>query len=291
LVLAEGRATGGRGTESMLPHVLATGSSRSLLLTVLGALVRPVGVPVWTSALLHVLRGLGLEEQTARQGIARGAAAGWIDGEKQGREVRWVLTVTGREIVDEISRRAHSLSKIPKSWDGNCLILMVTIPQAQRDVRKRLYSALGWAGFGNPAPGLWASPRVDRAAEVESVIQELGLQDSTFGFVGRTWPAGLSDDEIVRRAWDLDGVAARYERLIETFENVEPEPGDDVLLTYLALVHEWRQFPFIDPQLPEDLLPDWIGRRATELFVNRRKKWAADVEARWREIVALNSPA
>jgi phenylacetic acid degradation operon negative regulatory protein len=122
------------------------------------------------------------------------------------------------------------------------------------------------------------------------LIEELGLQGSTFGFVGRTWPAGLSDDEIVRRAWDLDGVAARYEKLIARFENVEPEPGDDVLLTYLALIHEWRRFPFIDPQLPDDLLPDWIGRRATELFVNRRKRWAAAVDVRWQEILALNSP-
>jgi len=66
---------------------------------------------VWTSALLHVLKGLGFEEQAARQGIARGVAADGIGEEKHGRDVRWV----------------------------------------RKEASKRLYSALGWAGFGNPA--------------------------------------------------------------------------------------------------------------------------------------------
>ncbi|MDN5856618.1 MAG: PaaX family transcriptional regulator, partial [Actinomycetia bacterium] len=57
--------------------VVSAGSARSLLLTVLGELVLPAGEPVWTSSLLYVLKGVGVEEQTARQAIARGAAAGW----------------------------------------------------------------------------------------------------------------------------------------------------------------------------------------------------------------------
>jgi phenylacetic acid degradation operon negative regulatory protein len=65
---------------------LAPGSARSLLLTVLGELVWPTGKPVWTWALLYVLKGLGVEEQTARQAIARAALSGWIEAERHGRE-------------------------------------------------------------------------------------------------------------------------------------------------------------------------------------------------------------
>ena len=53
---------------------LSAGSARSVLVTELGELGWPENRPVWTSALLYVLRGLGIEEQTARQAIARGAA-------------------------------------------------------------------------------------------------------------------------------------------------------------------------------------------------------------------------
>ena len=39
-----------------------------------------------------------------------------------------------------------------------------------------------------------------------------------------------------------------------------------------ALVHAWRRFPFIDPDLPDDLLPrDWPRRAAYELFKDRHE--------------------
>jgi phenylacetic acid degradation operon negative regulatory protein len=270
--------------------VSLAGSARSLLLTVLGELVGRHGPPVWTAALLHVLTGLGLEEQTARQAIARGASAGWIAGEKRGREVRWQLTNAGAELIEDVRSRAESLHILADTWDGNCLILMISIPQQQKTVRKRLYNALKWAGFGNPMPGCWASPHVDRAEEVMRVIHDLGLQDSAIGFLGRTWTVGLTDQEIVHRAWDLNDVATRYSQLISTFTDLEPEPGDDLLLTYLTLVHEWQEFPFMDPQLPRDLLPNWIGWKATELFGHLRESWAPLAHSRWQEIIELTAP-
>jgi phenylacetic acid degradation operon negative regulatory protein len=278
-----------RGDGSRRPQVSTDASAGSLLLTVLGELVLPTGSTVWTSALVYVLTGLGVENQTARQAIARAAKAGWIEGEKQGREVRWTLTATGMELIEEVTSRVLSLNALPEVWDGNCLILSVTVPQSQKAVRKRLYRALSWAGFGNPAPGVWASPHVERADEMTRIIRDLGLRDSTFAFVGTTISAGLSDREIVERAWNLDDVASRYERVIATFDGVEPEPGDDLLFTHIALVDEWRKFPGMDPQLPEDLLPGWIGRRAVEMFVSLHMKWGEAARDRWREVVELTS--
>src|SRR5260221_9886352 len=107
-------------------------SARSLLLTVLGELVLPAGRPVWTSSLLHVLTGVGVEEQTARQAIARGAAAGWIAGERHGREVRWEITPAGRKLIEDGARRVYSLSSGTPEWDGRWLILLITIPQSLR---------------------------------------------------------------------------------------------------------------------------------------------------------------
>jgi phenylacetic acid degradation operon negative regulatory protein len=271
--------------------VSLAGSARSLLLTIMGELVGRNGPPVWTIALLHVLTGLGLEEQTARQAIARGASAGWIVGEKLGREVRWQLTDAGAELIEDVRKRAESLHTVADAWDGNCLILMISIPQQQKTVRKRVYNALKWAGFGNPMPGCWASPHVDRAEEVMRVVQDLGLADSTIGFIGRTWTVGLSDDEIVHRAWDLNHVATRYGQLITAFTDLEPTPGDDLLLTYLTLVHEWQEFPYMDPQLPRDLLPNWIGWKATELFLHLRDSWEPLAHERWREIIELTAPS
>ena len=276
--------------ESRPVRDLPVGSARSLLLTMLSELTLPLNEPTWTSSLLYVLTGLGLEEQTARQAIARAADAGLIASEKHGRTVRWTVTDAGKSHIESITRRAASLINPPDRWDGNCLIVAVTVPQRLRAVRKRLYSSLYWQGFGNPAPGLWASPHVDRVEELRALIDDLGLRDSTVTFIGNTLGVGITDAEIVARAWDLENIAARYEKWIETYEGTEPEPGDDLLLTHLSLINEYREFPAMDPQLPEDLLPNWVGHRATELFVDLNRKWSAAAHERWRQIVEMTSP-
>lgn len=268
---------------------MSTGSARHLLLTVLGELVYPNDAPVWTASLLYVLTGLGIEESTARQAIARGAAAGWITPERHGREVRWALTDKGRRLFEEGTRRVISLSADRAAWDGRWLILLITIPQSRRTVRKKLYNALTWAGFGNPTPGLWLSPHPDREPEAREVVDGLGLTSSTLGFVGLSAAVGLGDAEIVQRSWDLADVADTYEALINKFSGLRPEPGDPLLLTHIELVSEWQRFPFMDPQLPEALLPDWIGRRAAALLQELRAGWYDDAQARWRAVVEMTA--
>jgi phenylacetic acid degradation operon negative regulatory protein len=272
-------------------YPLPTGTAPSLLLTVLGELVLPLGEPVWTASLLYVLTGLGIREHVARQAISRAASTGWIEGEKLGREVRWRLTDSVVATIEDVTRRVMSLSAPPERWDRNCLILSVTIPEEKRSVRKPLYRELGWAGFGNPAPGLWASPHANRLDEVRRLIHRLGLQDSTFGFVGTTAQVGIADQEIVARAWNLESVAQRYTQLLATFAGVRPGSSDERLFTHLALVHEWRKLPSMDPQLPRDLLPDWIGRHAVRTIVDLHRRWTPLVRDHWQEVMRATSPA
>lgn len=266
------------------------GSTRSLLLTILGELVLPAQEPVWTASLLYVMTGLGISEPAARQAIARAADAGWIQGEKVRREVRWRVAPAGVSMIEEITARVRSLSNTPEHWDRQCIILAVTVPEDRRSARRRLYQMLGWAGFGNPAPGLWASPHVDRLDETRQIIRDLGLQDFSMAFVGTTAQVGISDHEIVRRAWRLDDVAERYAQVLATFAGAEPAPGDDVLLALISLVDQWRQFPYMDPQLPHDMLPGWIGRRAVRIFVELHTRWTPEAGDRWREVVRMTSP-
>ena len=265
------------------------GSAPSLLLTVLGELVIPDGKPVWTGSLLYILVGLGVSEQTARQTIARACDRGWIVSERVGRQVRWSVTPALMEMLDEVTERVVSLNAAPDVWDGNGIFLNVMIPQEKRAVRKRLYSALGWAGFGNPMPGLWTNPHIDRIAEAEAIIEELDLRETTIISIGRLATTGLTAAEIIAQAWNLDDVAARYAKLLDTYQDMEPRPGDEVLFSYLTLVDEWRKFPAMDPQLPRDVLPEWIGRRAADTFVTLRARWEPAARARWADVVELTA--
>jgi phenylacetic acid degradation operon negative regulatory protein len=263
------------------------GSAPSLLLTLLGELVLPAGQPVWTAVLIYVLTGMAVAEPTARTAIARAAGAGWIDGEKHGRETRWTLSEPGRRLITGITERVVSLTTPAEHWDGNGIFLYVQLPQRMRAVRKRLYSALGWAGFGNPAPGLWTSPHTDRADELGTIIDQLHLREFTIVSIGQLAGMGLTSAEIIARAWNLDEIAARYTQLLNTYETLEPEPGDQQLFSYLSLVDEWRKFPAIDPQLPRDVLPDWIGRRAANTFSKLSQQWGPAARQRWAELTTM----
>ncbi|AWS47106.1 PaaX family transcriptional regulator C-terminal domain-containing protein [Streptosporangium sp. 'caverna'] len=267
-------------------HQAGSGSARSLLLTVLGEYVLPRVEPAWTSTLLHVLGGLGVEEKSTRQSLARMAADGWIVAERAGRRVRWALTPHGRELLTEGAERIYSFGRDRDSWDGRWLVLIATVPESRRELRHQLRTRLTWAGFGSPVPGMWVSPHVSREAEAKQVVEQLGLDVAAFSFSGPYAGIG-SERTLVEQAWHLGDLAAEYEDFIQEFAGLRPEPGDPVLFAQIRLVHDWRRFPSLDPQLPPDLLPpDWIGIRAANVFNDLHQAWHRSSQLHWDTLCA-----
>jgi phenylacetic acid degradation operon negative regulatory protein len=270
-------------------HNVGVASARSWLLTALGEFVLPAAGPTWTATIVTALRGLGLEEKTVRQSLARAAADGLIQAERVGRRACWELTAPGRRLLSEGAERIYSFAGQTSTWDGRWLVLIV--PDSPREHRHRLRTRMTWAGFGSIGANLWVSPAVDREAEAKQLLDELGLSATTLSFTGPFAGIGAERD-VVDQAWNLRGVADRYAAFLAEFgraeyEGAAPAPGEPTLLAQIRLVHEWRRFPFLDPQLPAELLPpDWIGARAAALFRQRHGRWHAGAQAHWR---ALNS--
>jgi phenylacetic acid degradation operon negative regulatory protein len=267
-------------------HALGETSARSLLLTILGEFVLRYQEPVWTSTLVEVLDEFGVEEKSARQALARTAADGWLTSERVGRSVRWSLTPPGQRLLTEGAERIYTFGTTTDPWDGVWLIVYVSVPESKRRLRHQLRTKLSWAGFGSPGPGMWISPSSGREAEARSVIEGLGLQAGAMSFTARFAGVG-SEQAMVERAWDLDGVTAQYEAFIDAFSGPRPATPESIMLAQTRLVHEWRRFPFLDPRLPSALLPaGWIGARARELFDARHGEWHAIAQRRWRELAA-----
>jgi phenylacetic acid degradation operon negative regulatory protein len=273
------------------PAPLPQASARSLLLTVLGEFAYPDDEAVWTTVLIRVLGGLGVESHAVRQAINRSAAAGWIASERAGRAVRWRLAAAGREVVDDGLKRAAEYLSRPAPWDGRWLVLLVSLPQQARTDRKRLYGGLTWLRMGNPAPGLWLTPHVAAADELRALIARFGLTDTAISFTGRTEAVGLTDAEIVSRAWNLSELADRYRAVLAAYRGHEPAPGDDALLRYIESRNLLQRFLRLDPQLPEELLPDWIGREVADLFRVQHDKWWSAARQRWDELIRDGDPA
>jgi phenylacetic acid degradation operon negative regulatory protein len=265
-------------------HSLGATSARSLLLTVLGEYVLPAGEPVWTSTVVQVLGGLGVEEKASRQALARTAAEGWIAAERDGRRVRWALTRPGLRLLTEGAERIYSFAAEGPAWDGRWLVLTVTIPENDRRLRHQVRTRLSWAGFGSPAASLWVSTSTAREAEAKQILQDLGLGDAAFSFTGPFGGIG-SAKTLVDQAWNLRDVADHYEAFLAAFAGTRPAPGEETMLTQIRLVHEWRRFPFLDPQLPAELLPpNWIGKRAAGTFRELHDAWYGEAQRCWRTL-------
>ena len=264
---------------------LSATSARSLLLTVLGEFVQPRDEAVWTQVLLDVLGELGVEQKSGRQALARTAAEGLLSSDRSGRRVRWSLTATGSQLLSAGAQRIYSFGSSPAGWDGRWLVLLVSVPESRRQLRHRLRTRLAWAGLGTPAPGVWLSPDPDKQIEVAEVIHELALEEVTSSFVGAFGQIG-QERELVAQAWNLAGVEAAYQDFIATFSAAEPSTPRDVLRDQIHLVHAWRRFPFLDPQLPTELLPGgWAGAKAAELFHERHERWDAVARRHWHSLL------
>ncbi|MGQ0481560.1 MAG: PaaX family transcriptional regulator [Pseudonocardia sp.] len=264
---------------------LGAASARSLLLTVLGEFVLPRDEPVWTQVLLDVLGELGVEPKSARQALARTAAEGMLVSERAGRRVRWSLTGSGRHLLSTGAERIYGFGSAGAGWDGRWLVLLVTVPEARRQLRHRLRSRLAWAGLGSPAPGVWLSPHPDKQGEVAEVLDELALTEVSSSFVGPF--GGIGDQRaLVGQAWNLAEVESAYHDFVTTFGGAEPETPGEVLRTQIQLVHAWRRFPFLDPQLPAELLPGgWAGAKAHTLFQDRHQRWSAEARRHWAALL------
>jgi phenylacetic acid degradation operon negative regulatory protein len=80
--------------------------------------------------------------------------------------------------------------------------------------------------------------------------------------------------QLAAHCWDLAGINRRYEAFLEKWAPQWKELQDraeladsECFVRRFLLIHEYRKFFFIDPELPSELLPEgWRGHRASELF-------------------------
>ena len=260
---------------------VGSASARSLLLTVLGEFVHPRGASVWTGTLVEALGALGVEEKSARQALSRSAAEGLLESTRHGRRVRWALTGSGAHLLEQGTTRIYGFMREQHPWDGRWLVLTVAIPETQRQLRHRLRTRLTWLGLGSPAPGLWVVPDARKENDVREVVDDFGLAERAFAWVGPA--AGVGDrGRLLADAWELDAVEQRYLDFIADFGNLDVTDRAAAFVAQARMVQEWRRFPFIDPDLPGELLDhDWPGPRAAAVFHDRHARWHRRAQAEW----------
>ena len=269
------------GITSIGPAMFIFTIAGALLLTLLGELVRPSGGAAWTQSLIEALELLDVSPKAARQAVSRLKDREWLVGERVGRRTRWRFTPTLDRLLDDGAQRIYGFGQELPTWDSRWLIVLASIPERRRQLRYRMTVALTWAGFGTLAPGVWISPWVERETEATRVLSTLDV-DGTTSFRSELGSVGDSHD-IVRRSWDLDSVRDHYRRFLVELDRLDPSDPASTARDLIMLVHGWRRFPFLDPGLPGELLPDdWPAAPAAARFRDLHRRWQPIAADWWR---------
>jgi phenylacetic acid degradation operon negative regulatory protein len=260
-------------------------AARSLLLTILGEYVLPRDEAVWQETLVGALVSVGYTQQAARQALARSVRDGWLETSRHGRRARVSLSAATAALLRTGASRIYSFGQ-PWHWDGRWLVLVLRVPEARREVRHQLRTRLAWAGLGSMGAGVWLTPHVEREAELGEVIREAPAAEAT-SFVAELGTLGGAPAAVAATAWDLDSVRDAYEAFVEDFAAIRPSSAESSFRMQTLLVHAWRRFPFLDPDLPAEMLPaGWPRREAYELFTARHSQWQDGARSYFEELEA-----
>jgi phenylacetic acid degradation operon negative regulatory protein len=241
-----------------------------MLFTLYGDYIMHRGGEVWVGSLIKIAAEFGLSQQAVRSALSRMSQKGWLKTRRVGNRPYYAPTARTRRLLEEGERRIFGRRSVP--WDGLWRLLVYSIPERKREVRTELRKQLAWLGYGPLSSGSWLCPH-DVRPDLEAVIQRLGLESFVETFEA-THDGNSTGRELAARCWDLEGINRRYEAFLaryrptfEAFRRRWDVADNECFVQRFLLIHEYRKFFFIDPELPAELLPDpWYGSESRELF-------------------------
>ncbi len=235
------------------------GSTASLLRTVVGLFLRPLGGWISAADLVTLAGDLDIAPALARTGIARLKQKDLLLPERRD-AVGYRLNPAALAMLQRGDRRIFAMRQMTDA-DTWCLVSF-SIPESERAVRHQLRRRLQWIGAGAVSSALWICPG-HLQDEVRQIIDQVGA---------RAWvtlfPAGMpltdrTPAESAAAWWDLDGLADEHRRFQESLTSLPAEP----FAAYVQLIDRWRTLPYRDPGLPPSMLPaDWPGTRSFAEF-------------------------
>ncbi len=275
-------------TKLTLVAASGTLNPRSLLFTLYGDYVHPLGKEeAYVGSLVRVAAEFGVSQNALRSAVSRMTREGWLSARRSGDRPRYRLTPRGLALIEEGAGRIYGRHR--EGWNGQWLLVSYSLPERRRGQRDRLRQGLSFLGFGALGNGLFVSPH-DLRAEVRDLVLRSGVErDVTMQYGTLEWPRDPA--ELIERAWDLKEVERRYRHFVGDIRGqlADERRLDDreAFHRRFLLTHAYRRFPFVDPDLPDVLLPaGWIGLEARELFLKLNAALRERAERYWLLIAA-----
>jgi phenylacetic acid degradation operon negative regulatory protein len=215
----------------------------------------------------RALAPLGIEEAAVRQTLWRMEKSRALNVRKRGRIKLYAGSPSTIAVIEAGTEKM--LGPVEGPWDGAWTLVHFQFDAEDRNARDLVRDVLQVEGFARLGPGLYVHPR-DRAGRVTRAVGEMGFARHLNAFRGRRF-VPESDARFARRLWDLAGISERYRRFVRRYEplsKVDPAAWhrEEAFAVRFALVFEYLEVAWDDPELPTELLPvPWPGARARSL--------------------------
>jgi phenylacetic acid degradation operon negative regulatory protein len=244
---------------------------RAFIVTIYGLYAREVGGWLGISTLIQLMAQLDVDEPAVRSSISRLKRRGILEAERVDGRAGYALSSHARVILDEGDRRIFRRRQgtVDEGW----VLVVFSVPEAERQRRHTLRSRLSWLGFGSVGAGVWIAP-AHLQDEARDVLQREELADYVDLFESRYLGFAAVTEEVAHW-WDLAGLDRLYQQFHDEYAPVLDRWGSrrrtdsdgEAFADYVRVLTSWRRLPFLDPGLAPELLPrDWSGKLAADLF-------------------------
>ncbi|MDP9906209.1 PaaX family transcriptional regulator [Arthrobacter bambusae] len=282
---------------------------QQLIVTIFGLYGRNAGDALPVSALISMLGTLGYDAPGVRSSVSRLKAKGVLKSVREDGVAKYRISESIRDVFREGDRRIFAPEQ-PVPLDA-WVLAVFSVPESMRNRRHQLRSELSGLGFGSVASGVWIAPsqKLEQAKERLTslgLIQFVDLFRSDYVFDGPMRPK-------ISEWWDLKELDEEFTEFLELYKGAEKQwlelVGDDpqsalansteelrsdAFRYYIPMLTMWRRFPYRDPNLPADYLPeDWHGPAVRRSFQAVHRLAAPLAAAHARELIrgALNPAA
>lgn len=241
-----------------------TGSAASIIRTIAGLYLRHEAAPVARTRILALATAAGVSSPTAQTAISRLADRGVLEAAGTS---SLQVTAAAQAMFARGDRRIFTPRQMADEelW---CLVAY-SLPETMRPLRHQVRKHFLQLGGGLVNAGLWIFPGYLR----EEVLQVLGaLEVRSYATVFTTqtpdFPEGAM--QAARQWWDLGRLESMHSTFLESTAALDAQPASPAAAYrgYVAMVDAWRALPYLDPGLPDAMLPgNWPGRPSRERFL------------------------
>lgn len=241
-----------------------TGSAASVVRTIAGLYLRHETTPVPRPRIIEMARAAGVSTPAAQTAVSRLIDRGVLE---TAGPAALSVTTPAMAMFARGNRRIFTPRRMEHT--DRWVLVAFSLPEALRATRHQLRKHFIQLGGGLVSAGLWIFPEYLQS-EVLEVLEALDARNYATLFISETFDHPGSAREASTQWWDLDKLAKLHRSFLAATAGLDATSIDaeDAYLGYVVLIDAWRAIPYLDPSLPEHMLPDnWPGQESRERFV------------------------